>query len=1199
MKGRYSFIKIIILSITLMFSYAVNAQIQAESYIDGPMVGAVTDSVTYVNFIVKKGNKGHIFHVALKNITKDVLLQWSSIKEFSMNDTCIYTAEFNNIEPFDKYQALLYKDNIVIDSTVGEISFLPDTVVADFSFITGGGAHIYTQPDSRFKREKVFDQMSSEKDIDFVLWTGDNIYLPYNNLTNETIYRQYLYYKTASKQRADFMRHYFHFGIWDDHDYGYDNATKDFPNKDFSSKIYKIMWPSSDYVNPYNGDTRSIYKYSDADFIMTDSRWYKTRYTNYGKVQMDWIKQQLQQSKATFKFLVLSTATIYPWYYTQPSAETSAWETGERDELFNFIYKNKISGVIILSGDKHKSYFAKYSPDCNSTYPIYEFMTPSLISGPNNSYYGYADIIAQFSINGYGLIKVSGNKGNRECTLTEKDSAGVVVYSMVINENELRVKGDDDFTKVDNKLIAKYDFTGNSEDDSGNNFNAVIDGPILSYNRWGENNSAYIFTKYPDKINFPDTVLNGKVNFSISFWMRPDTNDFGILSAASSIVGNEVMVYYGSTKKISFYIKDKGIYSVNAVSLNKWHNIVVTRNGITGESLIYVDGRIESRDSLPVGEIEVVNFLAGNDQDGAGGGNLDENQQFKGVLDDIAFYDTILCKLKVKEIYEKGVKYITSKTDDTICKPSNVNFKVSGTDNGKYKWYKTKEGNSLIASQVDSIFNVNLKETKTYWVSADNFWKETKRVPVTITVAPKIYTDVDSLIYPSELNCWYTFNGGTKDKTQNYKEGTVNGPVLTTDRKGKENSAYKFSTYPDLITLPSKIIDGAEKFTISFWVKTQEAGRCIISAASSEYGNEFYMFVSAEGSLGIALNNSSKNYLSPTIVDNKWHHILFTVECISGSGVLWVDGKKAIDKDDYFLPGEMEVPEGAFIIGNDQDNPGGGGYEASQQFIGDIDDLIFFRRTLSEKEIQDIYDDNIIYKESFNIQKSDSVVCSGDSIDIILTPVQKGIEYFIENNNTELINKGKEKKDTIIFNLKITKDDEFHIIAKNSFGCKQQFVKELKITAVDSPKPEIIFDGNNLCSNISADKYNWIYNNIEIDKNSKCIQLEGNGTYQLYTTNNSKCISEISEPFVFTRNNIDESRVIIYPNPVKDILTIQINDNSRNIKYRIINILGDIVLQGEEKANRLDIDVKCLKTGVYTININIGDVYKTLKITRY
>ncbi len=56
---------------------------------------------------------------------------------------------------------------------------------------------------------------------------------------------------------------------------------------------------------------------------------------------------------------------------------------------------------------------------------------------------------------------------------------------------------------------------------------------------------------------------------------------------------------------------------------------------------------------------------------------------------------------------------------------------------------------------------------------------------------------------------------------------------------------------------------------------------------------------------------------------------------------------------------------GAFVIGNDQDTPGGGGFSSAQQFVGSIDEFKIYRRELSREEVVAVYNDNTKYKEPF------------------------------------------------------------------------------------------------------------------------------------------------------------------------------------------------------------------------------------------
>ncbi len=612
--------KVILISLIICVSFINFSQTQAEHLVDGPMVGAVTDSITSVNFILGKGNQSNVFHIALKNVTQNLLVQTTETKELCVGDSCLYTYVFRNLVPNNQYYAIIYKNNIATDSTRTNFT-VPDNTVNDFSFLTGSCAYQYYQGSVKFVREDIFDQMSSETSSEFMLWLGDQIYLPSNkNLDRQLMFDTYMYYKTESSKRKNFMKQGFHFGIWDDHDYSYDNGTKDFFGKLRTTELYKSFWPNSGYkYQEAEEGIYGVYQYEDADFFMTDSRYYKSRYEYLGRQQLDWLKEALLNSTATFKFITLGSVTVIP--QIRNGSETYVYQTGEREELFDFIYANNISGVIFLSGDIHRSYFGQYQPDCNSTYPIYEYTCSPLTSNAGNGHYRYADLFIEINqTHNYGKIEITGPVGNRVCTMKGKDVNGNVLYTLAINENELKPSTQPDLDPA-NALEAQYDFTGNTQDSSPNNYNASVNGITPTFDRNGNNNNAYLFTSYPNTADFPSAVLNNKSNFTASFWIKPTENGNGLLSAASSTIGNEVLVYYsGSTKKLSLIIKNTSVSSKDTVRLNEWTHIAVTRNGTTGEGKLYINGIINIRSVYPTGNLDVVSLLFGNDQDGAGGG---------------------------------------------------------------------------------------------------------------------------------------------------------------------------------------------------------------------------------------------------------------------------------------------------------------------------------------------------------------------------------------------------------------------------------------------------------------------------------------------------------------------------------------------------------------------------------------------------
>lgn len=78
------------------------------------------------------------------------------------------------------------------------------------------------------------------------------------------------------------------------------------------------------------------------------------------------------------------------------------------------------------------------------------------------------------------------------------------------------------------------------------------------------------------------------------------------------------------------------------------------------------------------------------------------------------------------------------------------------------------------------------------------------------------------VLQPSLTNgliAFYPFNGNANDATDNNFDGTVNGAILTTDKKGQTNAAYQFDGVDDLIRIPhtSAFNLSGTDFSISLW----------------------------------------------------------------------------------------------------------------------------------------------------------------------------------------------------------------------------------------------------------------------------------------------------------------------------------------------------------------------------------------------
>ena len=70
--------------------------------------------------------------------------------------------------------------------------------------------------------------------------------------------------------------------------------------------------------------------------------------------------------------------------------------------------------------------------------------------------------------------------------------------------------------------------------------------------------------------------------------------------------------------------------------------------------------------------------------------------------------------------------------------------------------------------------------------------------------------------------------------------------------------------------------------------------------------------------------------------------------------------------------------------------------------------------------------------------------------------------------------------------------------------------------------------------------------------------------------------------------NVEAQQIIIYPNPATNEIQIQINSSQQNTSLRILNSLGDIVLE-VNKFNDQNLDISNLSPGIYFIDLLQGE----------
>ncbi len=231
--------------------------------------------------------------------------------------------------------------------------------------------------------ERMWDTLATQS-FDAFLLLGDNVYIDYPKVHEA---QQYCYFRRQS--RPEFRRFTPNvpiYAIWDDHDFTV-NDGEGGPEIEIPAwkrpvwNLFKNQWP-----NPYFGGGDSHpgcwfdFSIGDIDFIMLDCRYYRENPKDVndpsmlGEFQKNWLKEKLVSSTATFKII----ASSVPWAKGTKPGSDDTWDgfPNEREEIFTFIEKNKIEGVLLISADRHRS--DAWKIDRPMGYAMYDLMSSRL-----------------------------------------------------------------------------------------------------------------------------------------------------------------------------------------------------------------------------------------------------------------------------------------------------------------------------------------------------------------------------------------------------------------------------------------------------------------------------------------------------------------------------------------------------------------------------------------------------------------------------------------------------------------------------------------------------------------------------------------------------------------------------------------------------------------------------------------------------
>ncbi len=255
-----------------------------------------------------------------------------------------------------------------------------------------------------------------------------------------------------------------------------------------------------------------------------------------------------------------------------------------------------------------------------------------------------------------------------------------------------------------NGLVGWWPFSGNANDLSGNGNNGTLNGPTLTTDRLGLNNSAYNFDGLNDWIEVQNAIdFNFTIsqNYCLSFWSLVNSNDivngdaiskwdngfgqypfkvqFSSLSNGASI---NLARYGGGLPQDQTTIQ----YITDTINSNVFNHVVINFNQVTGISY-YLNGVFQGNSN-----VNSISSISNNFPLYFGRRGGASNRFFKGKIDDIGIWNRVLTQQEITNLYD-GCNLNVSITNQSSLVGQNVNFNATQFSNTNYQWQTNPANN--------------------------------------------------------------------------------------------------------------------------------------------------------------------------------------------------------------------------------------------------------------------------------------------------------------------------------------------------------------------------------------------------------------------------------------------------------------------------------------------------------------------------
>lgn len=301
----------------------------------------------------------------------------------------------------------------------------------------------YDRPGKPYGGEYGIFEAIAARQPDIMLWLGDNIYLREPDWGSRSGYLHRYTHTRSNPDMQRLLRTAKHYAIWDDHDFGPNDADGSWVLGDLAREMFGLFWANPTVGVPGVEGTTTMFNHGDVDFFLLDNRTHRvpgdlrtSTPAMLGAAQLDWTIRALKASKAPFKLVavgsqVLNSDPVYENYSTMPA---------EREELLRRIDEEGITGVVFLTGDRHFTELSSLTLKDGRT--IWDLTVSPLTSGPYDRNEANRHRVEGTLLNerNFAVLTFSGPRKERRMDIRVYDAQGELRWERSIAEERPKKK---------------------------------------------------------------------------------------------------------------------------------------------------------------------------------------------------------------------------------------------------------------------------------------------------------------------------------------------------------------------------------------------------------------------------------------------------------------------------------------------------------------------------------------------------------------------------------------------------------------------------------------------------------------------------------------------------------------------------------------------------------------------------------------